>query len=166
MFDQAGIDDLPRDNPSVPAEALRAYCRRRNNVKELLLIYITQTSGRLGLTSMLPKTFSDPSSLNKTPAQKLDDRMSQMLSSLPQGDVSLPLNDGFAMEERIQGTVLYFWLEISSLMKTGNQQLFANRRHTRDIIKSGRYVDLLQQFQPALRTWKREFDQCDASKFH
>ncbi len=66
--------------------------------------------------------------------------------------------------ERTQDVVLNFWKQIASLMETGNQLMFPNRRQTRDLIKSGRYVELLQFFQPKLREWWHSFEKAPNSR--
>ncbi|TKA65796.1 hypothetical protein B0A49_11613 [Cryomyces minteri] len=167
VFDEHDIDELREEDPSLSKEKVQAYARRRHSVKELLLIYVTQTSGRLGLTTMLPKDYSEPS-FSKSPAERLDERMANMqqFGVLQHGQNFGSPNDAVTLEgnPNTQDTVLYFWMEIAAIMKCGNQQLFSNRKHTRDIIKSGRYVELLQYFQPMLRGWREDFDKCRNSE--
>jgi hypothetical protein len=43
-------------------------------------------------------------------------------------------------------------------MQRGNELLFPTREHTRELIRSGRYTTLLEQFQPLLRDCRRDID--------
>ncbi len=43
-------------------------------------------------------------------------------------------------------------------MKSTNTKLFPSKERTRELIKSGEYISLLQQHQPILRLWKNNFD--------
>ena len=47
---------------------------------------------------------------------------------------------------------------ISNAMHLGNEKLFRSRKHTTEIITSGKYVALLREFSPMLRDWYREFE--------
>ncbi|QIW94839.1 hypothetical protein AMS68_000357 [Peltaster fructicola] len=117
------------------ADELRAYNRRRGHVRDLLLVYVTQTSGRLGLTSMLPRNYSKPEDSD--------------LFDIPQGG-----------HVSIQDKVLQFWLRIAAIMREGNQKMFANKKATRDLIKSGQYRHTLEEFRPLLVQWRKEFEAC------
>ncbi|KXL48473.1 MAG: hypothetical protein FE78DRAFT_87181 [Acidomyces sp. 'richmondensis'] len=117
------------------AEGLNIYDKRRRAVRDLLLVYVTQTSGRLGLTSMLPSNYSKP---EDSPQHRL------------------PLDQ----HESIQETVLYFWLHMADMISRGNTQIFANKQFTRDLIKNGDYTDAIDKLQEPLLQWRKEFDQC------
>lgn len=54
--------------------------------------------------------------------------------------------------------IIHCWAGISNAMHMGNEKLFRSRKHTTEIIQSGKYVDLLKDFQPLLRDWWREFE--------
>ncbi|KAK4994243.1 zinc finger transcriptional activator, partial [Elasticomyces elasticus] len=124
---------LPNHEPS--------YERRKQNIKKLLLIYVTQTSGRLGLTSMLSHHYSE--------------------SALRNSATHHPAHNG-----AVEDTVLDFWLQMADLMKTGNQLLFTNREHTKNIIKNGQYAKLLQSLHPKLQAWREGFDTCTVVPTH
>ncbi|KAF2157237.1 hypothetical protein K461DRAFT_325727 [Myriangium duriaei CBS 260.36] len=117
----------------VSEDKIRAYDRRRLHVKDLLLVYTTQTSGRVGLITMLPKNYCDPA-----------------------------LSHIFDLRNIAPGQtkemVIHLWLKIAAIMKTGNEELFANRTLTRDIIRTGRYKELLQGLYPVLTSWRRTLD--------
>ncbi|KAF2723629.1 hypothetical protein K431DRAFT_264000 [Polychaeton citri CBS 116435] len=115
------------------AEDLQTYDRRRGNVRDLLLIYVTQTSGRLGLTSMLPGNYSKPEDSDVYKRQ-------------------------LGQHDSIQETVKHFWLRMAAIMRDGNHKLFANRAFTRDLIKNGNYKAQLELLLPHLRRWRQDFD--------
>ena len=46
-------------------------------------------------------------------------------------------------------------------MKAGNSQLFFSREKTRKLIQSGEYTELLDQLQPVLRSWQKNFESLD-----
>lgn len=119
------------------AAELQLYDRRRGNVRDLLLVYVTLTSGRLGLTSMLPSNYSKPedSDLYK---RRIDEHSS------------------------VQETVLQFWLRIAAIMRDGNKKIFANKTFTRDLINDGSYKATLEQFRRPLADWRHDMDRCVA----
>ncbi|OQO14179.1 hypothetical protein B0A48_01055 [Cryoendolithus antarcticus] len=117
------------------AEGLTAYDKRRGNVRDLLLVYVTLTSGRLGLTSMLPSNYSKPedSDLYKR---------------------------ALGQHDSVQQTVMHFWLRLAATLRDGNQRIFANKAFTRDLIKNGNYKDALEQAQRPFIQWHADFERC------
>lgn len=143
VFDASEWQRHARNTDGMPlsAEELQAYDRRRGHVRDLLLIYVTQTSGRLGLTSMLPSNYTKP-------------------------EDSTLYNRDFGQHESVRETVLHFWLRMASIMREGNQKIFANKAFTRDLIKNGDYRGALDQLQIPLQQWRRDFDKCHAIPKH
>lgn len=129
------------DGGPLSVEDLAAYDKRRNNVRDLLLIYVTQTSGRLGLTSMLPTYYSKPED-----------------SGLFKKQVG--------QQDSVQDITLHFWLRMAALMRDGNQKIFANRNFTRDLIRNGTYKTALDGLQKPLTEWLEEFQDCNAIPKH
>lgn len=123
------------DGHPLSAEELQSYDRRRGSVRDLLLVYVTQTSGRLGLTSMLPSNYTKPE------------------------DSSLYKRE-FGQHVTVHETVLHFWLRMASIMREGNQKIFANKAFTRDLIKNGDYTGTLNRLQHPLHEWRQDFDNC------
>ena len=163
VFDEKSVDELQQENPGMPLDTLQAYLSRKEHLKDLILIYVTQTSGRVGITSMLPRSQSGETFF-KTPDERLADRMRviRTIASIQQnlpGGVSRDINALPHFD-----VVIYLWMEIAAIMEAGNQEMFANRRHTRDLIRSGKYSDLLLKFQPLLLGFKRNFESCTTSK--
>ena len=124
-----------QDGQPLSAEDLQTYDRRRGNVRDILLVYVTQTSGRLGLTSMLPGNYSKPEDSN------LHTR-------------------ALGQHVSIQETILHFWLRMAALMRDGNTKIFANKAWTRDLIKNGDYKAALEEFNPPLQKWNEDFKKC------
>ncbi|KAG9592826.1 hypothetical protein KCU77_g9231, partial [Aureobasidium melanogenum] len=125
--------DCSRHLQGVSLEQQEIYQRRRLHVKSVILGYITQTSGRMGVTAMLPQGYAEPS-------------LSELYN---------PKRSSFKDTKDI---VLHFWLRLATLVKINNEELYANRQQTRDIIKTGKYRELLQRIKPSLVQWRREFE--------
>ncbi|KAI9877370.1 MAG: hypothetical protein M1830_004103 [Pleopsidium flavum] len=119
------------------------YRMRVERVRRLLFIYVTQTSGRLGWTSPMSRYISD-SPFFRTP-----------------GHVHLTLKEMVSEQDMLIDKVQLCWMEITTLMKRSNELLFPSRDQTRETIRSGRYLGLLETFQPLLRGWRSEFDKLD-----
>ena len=125
---------------TTPQETIRAYDRRRLHVKDLLLVYMTQTSGRVGLSTMLPESYCDPA------LSHIFD-----IRNVPNGST--------------KDMVIHLWLKIASIMKRGNEQLFANREVTRDVVRNGSYKKILHEMGPMLTSWRKTLDNVHDSKF-
>lgn len=105
---------------------------RKRRLRRLILVFITQNSGRLGIPSMLP---------------------------LPQwGQDTHPtasdVKDSDANIDRMQDC----WIDISKIMYQSNQLLFASIEQTSELIRSGRYREQIDRFQPFLRDFKQNID--------
>jgi len=165
VFDETSEAEFEDANRHLSHATVKAYFRRKNHLKDLLIIYVTQTSGRLGLTSMLPQLKRDEDLHNqKTPIELYHERVAHIKAPPPQFGMRsdgqrLPL-ESVASQERhaVQDLVLDFWTRIAKIMEMGNLKLFPNRRQTRELLKSGQYEELLVAFQTPLTDWKRGFD--------
>lgn len=157
VFDEKSEQEFHEENQHLPPAKIEAYFRRKNHLRELLLIYITQTSGRVGLTSMLPRSQRDKSFLKSN-----DERLQERFAMLKRTGKIIREQAGSSpgTERRInsQEMVLYFWMEIAVIMERGNQEMFANRRNTRDLIRTEEYKKLLAEFQPLLREFRLRLD--------
>ena len=128
---------------------LRAY-----RIKRLLLIYLTQLAGRLGWTSMVPESLrkKDPAASRKRPNSSVEGQTpGTNLSSVSNAFNYIP-------DLELDDQIIHCWAGISNAMHTGNEKLFRSRQHTTDIIQSGKYTELLKDFQPILRDWLKEFE--------
>lgn len=165
VFDETSETEFEEANQHLSHATVKAYYRRKTHLRDLLIIYVTQTSGRLGLTSMLPKIERDENLVGgPTPIELYQERVSRIKAPPPQFGMRpdgqrLPL-ESVAHQERhaVQDLVLDFWTRIAKIMEMGNLKLFANRRKTRELLKSGMYEEMLRFFQGPLSEWKNCFD--------
>jgi hypothetical protein len=47
---------------------------------------------------------------------------------------------------------------LTKLMKYASEVLFASKRTTRDLLRTGNYLSLLGHFEPSLKAWRQNFD--------
>ena len=166
VFDETSENDFEEANQHLSHATVKAYFRRKNHLKDLLLVYVTQTSGRLGLTSMLPKVgeHADESKYPDNPNNLYQERINRIKPPPPNSGMRpdgqrLPY-ESVATQHRhaVQDLVLDFWNIIAKVMERGNNKLFPNRQRTRDLLKSGDYALLLREFQTPLLDWRRSFE--------
>jgi hypothetical protein len=164
VFDETSEAEFEEANQHLSHATVKAYFRRKGHLRDLLIIYVTQTSGRLGLSSMLPKLEREEDErFRKTPSQMYKERISQIrppppnLGSRPDGQ-RLPFESVATQNKHaVQDLVLDFWSRIATIMEMGNHKLFPNRRQTRDLLKSGEYENTLKAFQEPLQQWRNCF---------
>lgn len=106
---------------------------RKRRLRRLILVYITQSSGRLGIPSMLPL----PQWSHETQPTTIND-----------------VKSGDANVDRMQD----LWIGISKVMYQSNQLLFASNEQTSELIRSGRYREQIDRFLPFLRDWRDNID--------
>lgn len=124
VFDQK---DEPKSGPESQIEQTR-----KRRLRRLILVFITHSSGRLGIPSMLPL----PEWGQDNPGNNIDSKDSDP-------DI-----------DRMQDC----WMGISKIVYQANHQLFASTEQTSDLIKSGRYRDQIDWFQPQLREFRQHID--------
>ncbi|KAJ5690054.1 hypothetical protein N7462_004446 [Penicillium macrosclerotiorum] len=127
---ELGVFDQ-RSEPKVTTELPSEYSRKRR-LRRLILIFITHSSGRLGIPSMLPL----PEWAQDIPPAPADQK---------DGDFDL---------DRMQDC----WMGISEIVYQANHQLFASTEQTSELIKSGRYREQIDWFQPQLREFRQHLD--------
>ena len=66
--------------------------------------------------------------------------------------------DGLNAMTDISETTQRCWAEITSLMQITNERLFPSKARTRELIRSGEYLDHLKDLQPLLRGWLDNFE--------
>ena len=149
-----------------------AYRARANRIKRLLLIYTTQLAGRLGWTSMCPEEVrrSDPAFSKHGGATHSKQQRQQHGQQVQTGAVnndeatpgttfsSLSNHFNYIPDMELDDQIIHCWAAISHAMNMGNEKLFRSRRHTQEIIQSGKYVRLLAEFGPMLKSWETEFE--------
>jgi hypothetical protein len=153
VFDD--IDELLKDDAITrPEYKDEIYRQRANRIKRLLLIYTSQLAGRLGWTSMTPEHLrkADPAVARQRP-------LTTDSSSTPATNPSSLANGfNYVPDLELDDQIIHCWAGISNAMHLGNEKLFKTRKHTTEIIQSGKYVDLLREFTPLLKDWYREFE--------
>ncbi|KGO40967.1 hypothetical protein PEX1_031470 [Penicillium expansum] len=132
---ELGVFD-PKGDAKVANEPLSEQTRKRR-LRRLILVFITHSSGRLGIPSMLP---------------------------LPQWGqditpTSADAKDADANLDRMQDC----WISISKIVYQANHLLFASSDQTMDLIRSGRYREQIDRFQPYLREFQQQLDSVNLS---
>lgn len=133
---ELGVFDQ-KSGPGNGNESVTEQVRKRR-VRRLILVYVTQSSGRLGIPSMLP---------------------------LPQWehDVGPTHNTDNDLIDRMQDC----WIGISKIMYQSNQFMFASKEQTSELIRSGRYREQIAEFLPSLTEFRRNLDSipCEYNSF-
>ncbi|KAI0799212.1 transcriptional activator ARO80 [Xylaria sp. FL0064] len=153
VFDD--IDELLAANAITrPEYEDEAYRLRAMRIKRLLLIYLTQLAGRLGWTNMVPESIrtTDPVFSNNR-------RPTTNEGTTPGTNASVLSNTfNYVPDVELDDQIIQCWVGVSNAMHRGNERIFKSRKHTTEIIQSGRYTSILKDFQPILREWWREFE--------
>lgn len=103
---------------------------RTSRVKRLLFVFVNQLASRLGKLSMLPQ--------NLTYAVINEPRSRQSG------------NDYW-------DTFMCAWTDLTKLNKSLSEQAFQSKAATQQLLRSGRYVGLLELFQPLLGQWQDKY---------
>ena len=129
VFDQKHYDCRNNHDPA-------SDCARKMRVRRLVLVYVSQNSGRLGIPSSLP--------LDKWKTDEVYETTSQLQrKNQPEDPVDL---------------MQTLWLKIANIMYDANQQIFSSRQFTRDLTASGQYLEAIDSFRPKLLKWKSIFE--------
>lgn len=129
------------------------YRLRANRIKRLLLIYLSQLAGRLGWTNMVPEKLR-----KSDPAVSRRRRLSVEGTTPGTNPSSLSNAFNYIPDLELDDQIIHCWAGISNAMHLGNEKLFRSRKHTTEIIQSGKYIDLLKDFQPILKDWWNQFE--------
>ena len=127
---ELGVFDPKGDAKAVNESPIEQTRKRR--LRRLILVFITHSSGRLGIPSMLP---------------------------LPQWGqditpTSADAKDADANLDRMQDC----WISISKIVYQANHLLFASSDQTMDLIRTGRYREQIDRFLPYLREFRQQLD--------
>ena len=110
-------------------------CARKHRVRRMVLVYVSQTSGRLGFTPML--------SFEKWQTDPVFEKTNELH------------RHGHAdLTELMQEC----WIGIAGLMYKANEEMFPSKEFTQDLTSSGQYIDAIARFKPMLQEWKANFD--------
>lgn len=144
-FELGLFDKKHRTDPSTTGEQnppSPTDCPRAQRLRRLLLIYITQNSGRLGITSPLP-------------LREWKDGQSDSISRGQNGsNKRRKIDDSNGTINAMQTC----WMEIASIMSESNEQIFPSKEYTTQLIKNGKYHETISKFMPILRNWRAKFD--------
>jgi hypothetical protein len=136
VFDQHHYD-CANDHDSASS------CARKRRVRRMVLVYVSQTSGRLGLPSMLPlPDWSKDEIFEMTNKQQNHGQ--------PEDTVDVMQN---------------CWLDIARIMYEANKRLFPTRSFTRNLTATDKYKKEIAMFEPMLSSWKANFDRVKTT-FH
>ncbi|EGX43705.1 hypothetical protein AOL_s00215g441 [Orbilia oligospora ATCC 24927] len=123
-------------------------------VQRILVISVMHLASRLGWTSMIPRHISVTVLFRGK--QRSPFLQQQLQNGAPEPvDADEPPS---LTATPVQDLVLQSWVELTSLMKSASELLFPSRKATKMVLRTGRYTQLLEHFQPLLRAWRREFD--------
>lgn len=130
---ELGVFDHKSEPKGAP-ESISEQIRKRR-LRRLILVFITHSSGRLGIPSMLP--------------------LSEWAQDIPP---MTDLKDGDQDLDRMQDC----WMAISKVVYQANHQLFASSEQTSELIRSGRYREQIDWFQPQLREFRQRLDRVNS----
>ena len=134
IFDDDDEDERSPDE--IPCTLEQKY--RKLRLQSLCYIYVHSFSARYGRGSAL------------LPKHVTADTERWVNHNVLQAPLDTPEEDW----RYIRGAV-----GLTKLMKNASEVLFASKRTTRDLLRTGAYVSLLSHFEPLLQTWKQNFDQ-------
>jgi len=126
-------EDMDAFRAEVPETTWLVYDTRRMHVKNLILIYNTQTAGRTGLAPNLPEHYGEPTT-------------------------SSHFEPSWLSYSSPKDFVIHLFLRAAKIMRQGNKLLFRKREHTRQIIRNGEYKQLLDDLNPSMEQWRNAFD--------
>jgi hypothetical protein len=125
---------------------------RKSYLRKLLSVYFILLSGRLELIGKLPGGYLDA----------LSSDMNRAMSHT--ANLFNGANGTSGQTESTNESVLYLWQSLASIMKVGNEELFANTEETRNLLRSGRYSQLINEhYQPKLEKWWDDLQQSQVS---
>ena len=110
-------------------------CAKKQRVRRMVLVYVSQTSGRFGFPPMLSfeQWRSDP---------VFEETRTGYHEGAPDA------------VELMHGC----WMGIARLMHKANEEIFPSKQFTRDLTSSGRYISAIARFKPMLQEWKSDYD--------
>lgn len=112
-------------------------CARKRRLRRLVLVYVAQTSGRIGIPTML----------------KLADWEDE-----PMFDYTRKFLHPTEAEHPVD-IMQSCWLGIAKIMNKANNEIFLSRQYTKELTSSGRYKQSIGEFAPRLTEWKQRFEQ-------
>ncbi|EKG11279.1 hypothetical protein MPH_11624 [Macrophomina phaseolina MS6] len=126
--DESSKKDVPYEDR---LEAKRKAARN-SRARKLLYVFVEQLASRIGCTSMIPQSLSHT-----------------VLGRSFAGEVFPGANHSEAFVSA--------WIELTKLVKSASDMLFPSASFTRQLLRSGRYIGLLEHFQPLLAQWRGRY---------
>ena len=137
--DNANTD---KDQRSYPGSSSEFLVLRRIRARKLLYVLLEQLSWRLGCTSMIPQ------SLNHALMEKI------------------PVDSATGAVEQWQ-SFMSAWVELTKLARSVSDTIYPSAATTKSLLRTGRYIGLLEHFQPLLTSWRKKYldpcSKCQAS---
>ncbi|OAP62580.1 hypothetical protein AYL99_01807 [Fonsecaea erecta] len=106
-------------------------CARKRRIRRLVLVYVAQTSGRMGVQSSL--------SVDEWETDVNWDKTN------PKQDHPIDMMHGC-------------WVHVAKIMNQANRQIFSSHQFTRELTTTGRYKEAIADIAPLLQNWKTEFE--------
>ncbi|GME39304.1 hypothetical protein GTA08_BOTSDO00187 [Neofusicoccum parvum] len=110
----------------------RRKAARNSRARKLLYVFVEQLASRIGCTSMIPQSLSHT-----------------VLGRSFAGEVFPGANHSEAFVSA--------WIELTKLVKSASDMLFPSASFTRQLLRTGRYIGLLEHFQPLLSQWRGRY---------
>ena len=155
-------EEVPSFDGRVNREAVTPeYRRRADRIERVLYTFIVQASGRFGLPSM----YAD---LNRFSLDKIHNGSPSGINSHTYFESSHGIdNDPYFLVqsslpyESVDKTQL-LWVELMTIMKLCNDELFTTKDQTGSLVDNGNYVHALQKLTPRLHSWYQRFEQLES----
>jgi hypothetical protein len=156
-------------NPKLSRNEVEDWYVRKMRTRDIYWAFYVQTCGRLEFIGKMPSSYLE--SLNYNVADVRIRKAVEILKNNYRNDpysrapVAHPAMRSSRPLRTHGDATYYFWQEITAIMKSGNQTMFPRKEETRRITRDGEYRMWINVYGPLLDEWRREFDQCDLSKF-
>jgi hypothetical protein len=125
---ELGVFDETDSDLVEPQLSANAVSKLR--VRRLLFLNVNQLALRLDCTSLLPQSSCQ--------------------------SISYP--DAVSDDPNIErDTLITLWIDITKLLKTATEMFFSSKASTKQILRGGRHISLLEHFRPLLAQWYKTF---------
>lgn len=111
-------------------------CARKRRIRHLVLVYVAQTSGRMGVQSSL---------------------------NVEEWETDTIWDQTRTKQEHPIDVMQGCWVHIARIMNRANREIFSSHQFTKDLTSSGKYKDSIATFAPLLQHWRNHFEK---SKSH
>ena len=122
------FDDHEETTVTVPLPGADRKAEQRLRIRKLLYLYIEQLSLRLGCKSIMPHGLTH----------------------------AVSTRHGYQPDHSWHFFV-GAWIELTKLVKSISDMLFPSQAFTYHLLHTGRYINLIEHFQPLLMSWKEKY---------